>query len=99
MKRIIISAADETFRDPLIELLSSLHQWDEPLADAIGVLDVGLSAQSLAQIEPLVSLRSGVRFALFSASANFANAANMRWPCNNRTHSDVEPERARFMTL
>lgn len=55
MKRIIICAADENFSDLLLDLLHSLQQWDKPLADAIGVLDVGLSTQTLETIKPIVT--------------------------------------------
>lgn len=55
MKRIIISAADENFRDLLLDLLNSLHQWNDPLADAIGILDLGLSDDTLSQIAPMVT--------------------------------------------
>ena len=53
MKSIIVTAADEAYMPLLQGLLSSLRQWDAPLADAIGVLDVGLSKESAAAIRSL----------------------------------------------
>ena len=50
MKRIIIAAADENFSPLLNDLLDSLHQFPQPVTDAIGVLDLGLSADSLNMI-------------------------------------------------
>lgn len=55
MKRIIICAADENFSDLLLDLVHSTQQWDEPLADAIGLLDLGLSPETLAAIKPIVT--------------------------------------------
>lgn len=50
MKRIIVTAADESFSDLLIDLLESLWQWKQPLAETIGVLDLGLSAKTLDRV-------------------------------------------------
>lgn len=55
MRTIIVSAADERYYPLLEGLLSSLRQWDAPLADAIGVLDVGLSPESLAALRAEVA--------------------------------------------
>jgi lipopolysaccharide biosynthesis glycosyltransferase len=51
MKRIIITGSDEKFYPFLEELIDSLFQWDEPLSDAIGVLDLGLSQESLQKLK------------------------------------------------
>lgn len=55
MKTIIVTAADEGFSELLIDLLDSLAQFGEPLASAIGVLDLGLSPATLAAIRPRVT--------------------------------------------
>lgn len=53
MKTIIITAADETMSGLLVDLLQSLSQWGAPLCDAIGVLDVGLSATSRQRVQEM----------------------------------------------
>lgn len=50
MKSIVVTAADENFSALLLRLIDSLHQWDEPLFDAVGLLDVGLSEATLRKI-------------------------------------------------
>jgi lipopolysaccharide biosynthesis glycosyltransferase len=55
MKTIIVTAADENFASLFLGLIRSLHQWDEPLSDAIGVLDLGLSDDTLVTIQELVT--------------------------------------------
>lgn len=50
MKRIIITATDDGYAELTLDLLRSLHQWETPLADAIGVLDVGMGAAAREQI-------------------------------------------------
>jgi glycosyl transferase family 8 len=50
MKTIIVTGADENFSGLLLGLIDSLHQWDQPLADAIGVLDLGLAKETLRKI-------------------------------------------------
>ncbi len=50
MKRIIITATDDGYAELTLDLLRSLHQWEAPLADAIGVLDVGMSVGTREQI-------------------------------------------------
>jgi lipopolysaccharide biosynthesis glycosyltransferase len=55
MKTIIISAADEKFSGLLIDLLNSLFQWGEPLSDAIGILDLGLSNSTKNSIKEKVT--------------------------------------------
>lgn len=55
MKTIIITASDENFLGFTNGLLNSLHQFDKPLSDAIGVLDLGLSEESLKGLEKKVN--------------------------------------------
>lgn len=50
MKKIIVAAADENFSSLLNDLLDSLRQFSPPVADAIGVLDLGLSEKSLQRL-------------------------------------------------
>ncbi len=56
MKRIIVTAANEGFRELLLGLLNSLRQWDDDLCDAIGILDLGLSEESKKQVERQVDI-------------------------------------------
>ena len=51
MKTIIVTAADQHFAPLLQNLLDSIGQWSRPPADAIGLLDLGLGAETLAAIE------------------------------------------------
>lgn len=55
MKTIIISAADEKFSGLLIDLINSLFQWEKPLSDAIGILDLGLSKKTKNSIKDKVT--------------------------------------------
>lgn len=55
MKTIIVTAADEKCSSLLVGLIQSLHQWDEPLCDAIGVLDLGLSDGTLQEVQEQVT--------------------------------------------
>lgn len=54
MKKIIVTASDENFVPLLNSLLGSLQQWHEPVSDAIGVLDVGLSSETRKALESRV---------------------------------------------
>ena len=54
MRSIIITAADELFAGHLRRLLQSLHQWDTPLCDAIGVLDLGLADTTINEVRECV---------------------------------------------
>jgi lipopolysaccharide biosynthesis glycosyltransferase len=56
MKKIIVTAADENFIDLLIGLLDSLKQCPDSLFDAIGLLDLGLSENSLNKIRDKVDI-------------------------------------------
>jgi lipopolysaccharide biosynthesis glycosyltransferase len=51
LKTIVITAADETFSPHLRRLIRSLLQWETPVFDAIGVLDVGLSNATIHRIQ------------------------------------------------
>ncbi len=55
MKKIIITASDEKFSPIAMGLLRSLHQWDSPACDEVGMLDLGLSAQTRKAMEPYVT--------------------------------------------
>jgi len=55
LKTIIISAANEGYKDLLFDLLDSLTQWQEPLSSAIGILDVGLSSDTRLAISNRVT--------------------------------------------
>ena len=55
MKTIIVSGSDEKLSYLLMGLLDSLGQWDKPLSDAIGVLDLGLSEITLSKIRNRVT--------------------------------------------
>ncbi|MCZ6884759.1 MAG: hypothetical protein O7E53_00185, partial [Alphaproteobacteria bacterium] len=50
MKTIIVTAADETFAPLLLELIQSLHQWEQIPCDAIGLLNLGLSETTLEKV-------------------------------------------------
>lgn len=50
MKNIIVTATDDGYANLTLDLLRSLNQWEAPLADAIGVLDVGMSAATRTKI-------------------------------------------------
>lgn len=47
---IIITAADESFASLLIDWLDSMQQWDTPVADALGLINLGLSEETLAKV-------------------------------------------------
>lgn len=51
MKSIIVTAADENFSALLLRLFDSLHHWETPPFDAVGLLDVGLSPTTLQRIQ------------------------------------------------
>jgi hypothetical protein len=55
MKTIIVTGSDENFSSLFLDLISSLHQWDARLSDAIGVLDCGLSDATLQQVRERVT--------------------------------------------
>ena len=55
MKTIIVSGSDEKLAYLLMGLLDSLGQWNEPLSDAIGILDLGLSESTLSKIRNRVT--------------------------------------------
>jgi lipopolysaccharide biosynthesis glycosyltransferase len=55
MQTIIVTAADENFSTLLLGLIQSLRQWDEPVCDAIGVLDLGLSDDTLQKVQGQVT--------------------------------------------
>jgi hypothetical protein len=55
MKTIIVTASDEKYSSLLLGSISSLHQWEPGLCDAIGVLDLGLSDSTLQKIRGKVT--------------------------------------------
>lgn len=55
MKTIIVTAADEKFSGLLNELLASLFQFDAPLSNAIGILDLGLSSTTREELKNKVN--------------------------------------------
>lgn len=55
MKKIIITGADEKYSKMLIKLINSLHQFNDSICDAIGVLDLGLSIKTLEKIKNKVN--------------------------------------------
>lgn len=55
MKTIIITGANEAYRDLLIDLLDSLNFWHAPLSTAVGVLDVGLTSSTKLAISKRVN--------------------------------------------
>ena len=55
MKKLIVTAADENFAHLLKDLIDSLQQFDHPLADAVAVLDVGLSESTLNELKGRVT--------------------------------------------
>jgi lipopolysaccharide biosynthesis glycosyltransferase len=55
MKTIVVSGADETFAPLLLDLIQSLEDADVQPFDAIGILDVGLSAATLEKLRSKVT--------------------------------------------
>ena len=55
LKTIIITAANEDFAPLLLDLMQSLHQWDSTLSSAIGLLDLGLSDETLYKVQKHVN--------------------------------------------
>ncbi len=55
MKTIIVTAANEKFASLVLALIHSLRQWGALPCDAIGVLDVGFSKDTLAKVQGLVT--------------------------------------------